>query len=175
MQMVQRVPSPGAQPGVRVPWMRDLWGPHGAAVLGACHAGLRDKARRALAAWRAAVPACPLSPAAGLQPEQEALGASSPVFGEEEEEKDLNKALGVERFEEILSDAHPRNAEEAGRSYGEEDFECEWGPGAAGGQRAGGRQGANLPCPLQTTASRPTTSTTRSPHTCPPTPAARRG
>lgn len=56
-------------------------------------------------------------------PEQEALGAGSPVFGEEEEEKDLNKALGVERFEEILSDTHPRNAEEAGRSYGEEDFE----------------------------------------------------
>uniref|UniRef100_A0A663M430 Anion exchange protein n=1 Tax=Athene cunicularia TaxID=194338 RepID=A0A663M430_ATHCN len=39
------------------------------------------------------------------------------------EEKDLNKALGVERFEEILCDTHPRNAEEAGRSYGEEDFE----------------------------------------------------
>ncbi|XP_049654245.1 anion exchange protein 2 isoform X1 [Accipiter gentilis] len=57
------------------------------------------------------------------QPEQEALGAGSPVFEEEEEEKDLNKALGVERFEEILCDAHPRNAEEAGRSYGEEDFE----------------------------------------------------
>uniref|UniRef100_A0A663M4X2 Anion exchange protein n=1 Tax=Athene cunicularia TaxID=194338 RepID=A0A663M4X2_ATHCN len=55
-------------------------------------------------------------------PEQEALGAGSPVFGEEEE-KDLNKALGVERFEEILCDTHPRNAEEAGRSYGEEDFE----------------------------------------------------
>ncbi|XP_027562507.1 anion exchange protein 2-like, partial [Neopelma chrysocephalum] len=66
---------------------------------------------------------CPLSPGAGPQPEQEAPGAGSPVFGEEEEEKDLNKALGVERFEEILSDAHPRNAEEAGRSYGEEDFE----------------------------------------------------
>ncbi|XP_075000581.1 anion exchange protein 2 isoform X2 [Calonectris borealis] len=56
-------------------------------------------------------------------PEQEALGAGSPAFGEEEEEKDLNKALGVERFEEILCDTHPRNAEEAGRSYGEEDFE----------------------------------------------------
>ncbi|XP_054670612.1 anion exchange protein 2 isoform X4 [Grus americana] len=56
-------------------------------------------------------------------PEQEAPGAGSPVFGEEEEERDLNKALGVERFEEILCDAHPRNAEEAGRSYGEEDFE----------------------------------------------------
>uniref|UniRef100_A0A8C3NZU6 Anion exchange protein 2 n=1 Tax=Cyanoderma ruficeps TaxID=181631 RepID=A0A8C3NZU6_9PASS len=62
-------------------------------------------------------------PAAGPQPEQEALGAGSPAFGDEEEEKDLNKALGVERFEEILNDAHPRNAEEAGRSYGEEDFE----------------------------------------------------
>ncbi|KAM9200484.1 anion exchange protein 2 isoform 1-T1 [Mergus octosetaceus] len=57
-------------------------------------------------------------------PEQDALGPGSPKFGEEEEEeKDLNKALGVERFEEILSDSHPRNAEEAGRSYGEEDFE----------------------------------------------------
>uniref|UniRef100_A0A8D0EQW3 Anion exchange protein n=1 Tax=Strix occidentalis caurina TaxID=311401 RepID=A0A8D0EQW3_STROC len=65
-----------------------------------------------------------LSPAAVPQPEQEAPGAGSPVFGEEEEEeKDLNKALGVERFEEILCDTHPRNAEEAGRSYGEEDFE----------------------------------------------------
>uniref|UniRef100_A0A8C8BLV3 Anion exchange protein n=1 Tax=Otus sunia TaxID=257818 RepID=A0A8C8BLV3_9STRI len=63
-------------------------------------------------------------PAAVPQPEQEVPGAGSPVFGEEEEEeKDLNKALGVERFEEILCDTHPRNAEEAGRSYGEEDFE----------------------------------------------------
>ncbi|XP_064301364.1 anion exchange protein 2 isoform X2 [Phalacrocorax carbo] len=59
----------------------------------------------------------------GTRPEQEALGASSPAFGEEEEEKDLNKALGVERFEEILCDTHPRNVEEAGRSYSEEDFE----------------------------------------------------
>uniref|UniRef100_A0A8C5U030 Anion exchange protein n=1 Tax=Malurus cyaneus samueli TaxID=2593467 RepID=A0A8C5U030_9PASS len=67
--------------------------------------------------------ACLLIPAAGPQPEQEALGAGSPAFVEEEEEKDLNKALGVERFEEILNDAHPRSAEEAGRSYGEEDFE----------------------------------------------------
>ncbi|XP_074023084.1 LOW QUALITY PROTEIN: anion exchange protein 2-like, partial [Numenius arquata] len=60
------------------------------------------------------------------QPEQEAVGAGSPPFGEEEEEeeKDLNKALGVERFEEILSEAHPRTPpEEAGRCYGEEDFE----------------------------------------------------
>ncbi|XP_017591799.1 PREDICTED: anion exchange protein 2, partial [Corvus brachyrhynchos] len=71
-------------------------------------------------------------------------GAGSPVFGEEEEEKDLNKALGVERFEEILNDAHPRNAEEAGRSYSEEDFECEQGQGLARSREwAGSRQGAS--------------------------------
>uniref|UniRef100_A0A670KHD2 Anion exchange protein n=1 Tax=Podarcis muralis TaxID=64176 RepID=A0A670KHD2_PODMU len=34
-----------------------------------------------------------------------------------------SKALRVERFEEILQDSHPRNVEEAGRSYSEEDFE----------------------------------------------------
>ncbi|KAM8810668.1 anion exchange protein 2 [Eudromia elegans] len=55
-------------------------------------------------------------------PEQEAQGPGSPRFTEEDE-KDLNKALGVERFEEILSEAHPRSVEDAGRSYGEEDFE----------------------------------------------------
>uniref|UniRef100_A0A8D2JG64 Anion exchange protein n=1 Tax=Varanus komodoensis TaxID=61221 RepID=A0A8D2JG64_VARKO len=43
--------------------------------------------------------------------------------GLEEEERDLTKALRVERFEEILQDSHPRNVEEPGRSYGEEDFE----------------------------------------------------
>lgn len=86
----------------------------------------------------------PLIPAARPQPEQEALGAGSPAFGEEEEEKDLNKALGVERFEEILNDAHPRNAEEAGRSYGEEDFECERGQGRAQSrERAGSGRGAS--------------------------------
>ncbi|KAM6422124.1 LOW QUALITY PROTEIN: anion exchange protein 2 [Rhynochetos jubatus] len=57
------------------------------------------------------------------RPEQEAPGSGAFGGAEEEEEKDLNKALGVERFEEILSDAHPRGAEEPGRSYGEEDFE----------------------------------------------------
>lgn len=41
----------------------------------------------------------------------------------------------MERFEEILSDTHPRNAEEAGRSYGEEDFECELGTGHREGAR----------------------------------------
>ncbi|XP_037747434.1 anion exchange protein 2 isoform X3 [Chelonia mydas] len=55
-------------------------------------------------------------------PEAEALGPSSPT-AVEEEETDLNKTLGVERFEEILHDSHPRNGEEAGRSYSEEDFE----------------------------------------------------
>lgn len=55
-------------------------------------------------------------------PEPPAPGTASPPLVEEEE-KDLNKALGVERFEEILSDAHPRSVEEPGRIYGEEDFE----------------------------------------------------
>ncbi|KAM9163489.1 anion exchange protein 2 [Pangshura tecta] len=55
-------------------------------------------------------------------PEADALGPGSPTAAEEEE-TDLNKALGVERFEVILHDAHPRNGEEAGRSYSEEDFE----------------------------------------------------
>jgi hypothetical protein len=31
----------------------------------------------------------------------------------------------VERFEEILQEAGSRGGEEPGRSYGEEDFECE--------------------------------------------------
>ncbi|XP_028606136.2 anion exchange protein 2 isoform X1 [Podarcis muralis] len=61
-------------------------------------------------------------------PEQDGPSPTSPTFGgqkaaEEEEEKDLSKALRVERFEEILQDSHPRNVEEAGRSYSEEDFE----------------------------------------------------
>ncbi|XP_030300139.1 anion exchange protein 2 isoform X1 [Calypte anna] len=59
-------------------------------------------------------------------PEQEVPGAASAAFGpaaEEEEERDLNKALGVERFERILSQARPRGPEEPGRCYGEEDFE----------------------------------------------------
>ncbi|XP_069715192.1 anion exchange protein 2 isoform X2 [Phaenicophaeus curvirostris] len=57
-------------------------------------------------------------------PEQDVPGAVSPAFpAEEEEEKDLNKALGVERFEEILNDARARGSDDPGRSYGEEDFE----------------------------------------------------
>uniref|UniRef100_A0A8D2J441 Anion exchange protein n=1 Tax=Varanus komodoensis TaxID=61221 RepID=A0A8D2J441_VARKO len=59
-------------------------------------------------------------------PPPDGLSPPSPAFGgpgQEEEERDLTKALRVERFEEILQDSHPRNVEEPGRSYGEEDFE----------------------------------------------------
>ncbi|KAJ6666756.1 hypothetical protein lerEdw1_020480 [Lerista edwardsae] len=56
-------------------------------------------------------------------PEQEGLSPTSPTFGAREDDQDLGKALRVERFEEILQDSHPRNVEEAGRSYSEEDFE----------------------------------------------------
>nr|XP_033788634.1 anion exchange protein 2 isoform X1 [Geotrypetes seraphini]XP_033788635.1 anion exchange protein 2 isoform X1 [Geotrypetes seraphini] len=56
-------------------------------------------------------------------PEPEAYNLISARLEEPEEETDLNKALGVERFEEILLDSHPRNVEELGRSYSEEDFE----------------------------------------------------
>lgn len=170
-----------------------LWVPS-PGLRGTHPAGLQDQGALGaggVASGGATGAACPLIPAAGPHPEQEALGAGSPAFGEEEEEKDLNKALGVERFEEILNDAHPRNAEEAGRSYSEEDFECERGQGRArSGERAGSGQGGKLGVgngqemgrehstnsqSPQTTASRPTTSTTRSPRTCPLTPGARRG
>ncbi|KAM6452008.1 anion exchange protein 2 isoform 1-T6 [Liasis olivaceus] len=50
-------------------------------------------------------------------------GPASPAFAVREEEKDLGKALRVERFEEILQETHPRGVDEAGRSYSEEDFE----------------------------------------------------
>ena len=96
-------------------------------------------------AWiRGAHPARPSPAPSRPQPEPPAPGPASPPLAEEEE-KDLNKALGVERFEEILSDAHPRSVEEPGRIYGEEDFECEWGTGRGGGgagrrgRRRGGR------------------------------------
>lgn len=77
-------------------------------------------------------PARPSPAPSRPQPEPPSPGPASPPLAEEEE-KDLNKALGVERFEEILSDAHPRSVEEPGRIYGEEDFECEWGTGRGGG------------------------------------------
>lgn len=59
------------------------------------------------------------------QPESESLGPPAPGFPvpEEEEDLELHRTLGVERFEEILQEAGSRGGEEPGRSYGEEDFE----------------------------------------------------
>ncbi|XP_044092035.1 anion exchange protein 2-like, partial [Neovison vison] len=56
------------------------------------------------------------------QPEPESLGPGAPGFPEQEEDE-LHRTLGVERFEEILQEAGSRGGEEPGRSYGEEDFE----------------------------------------------------
>nr|XP_051714295.1 anion exchange protein 2 isoform X1 [Oryctolagus cuniculus] len=56
------------------------------------------------------------------QPEPESLGPGTPGFPEQEEDE-LHRTLGVERFEEILQEAGSRGGEEPGRSYGEEDFE----------------------------------------------------
>lgn len=68
-----------------------------------------------------------------LQTEPESLGPEAPGFSlPEEEEKDELGTLGVERFEEILQETAARGGEEPGRSYGEEDFECEGGPGGGG-------------------------------------------
>ncbi|XP_054986607.1 anion exchange protein 2 isoform X2 [Sorex araneus] len=57
------------------------------------------------------------------QPDPESLGPPAPGFPEQEEDAELHRTLGVERFEEILQEAGPRGSEEPGRSYGEEDFE----------------------------------------------------
>ncbi|KAM9306026.1 anion exchange protein 2 [Gastrophryne carolinensis] len=40
-----------------------------------------------------------------------------------EEEGDVFQVLGVERFEDILQDSHPRSPTELGKSYSEEDFQ----------------------------------------------------
>ncbi|XP_073533222.1 anion exchange protein 2 isoform X1 [Phyllobates terribilis] len=40
-----------------------------------------------------------------------------------DDEGDVIQALGVERFEDILQDAHPRSPTELGKSYSEEDFQ----------------------------------------------------
>lgn len=53
------------------------------------------------------------------------MSSVAPGFPEQEEDE-LHRTLGVERFEEILQEAGSRGGEEPGRSYGEEDFECEW-------------------------------------------------
>lgn len=68
----------------------------------------------------------PRRPASGADsfrtPEAESLSAAVPGFPEQEEDE-LHRTLGVERFEEILHEAGSRGGEEPGRSYGEEDFE----------------------------------------------------
>ncbi|XP_055990784.1 anion exchange protein 2 isoform X2 [Sorex fumeus] len=57
------------------------------------------------------------------QPDPESLGPPAPGFPEQEEDAELHRTLGVERFEEILQEAGSRGSEEPSRSYGEEDFE----------------------------------------------------
>ncbi|XP_064131113.1 anion exchange protein 2 isoform X2 [Loxodonta africana] len=68
----------------------------------------------------------PRRPASGADsfrtPEPESLSPGTPGFPEQEEDE-LHRTLGVERFEAILQEAGSRGAEEPGRSYGEEDFE----------------------------------------------------
>uniref|UniRef100_A0A8C0QDK6 Anion exchange protein n=1 Tax=Canis lupus familiaris TaxID=9615 RepID=A0A8C0QDK6_CANLF len=68
----------------------------------------------------------PRRPASGADsfctPEPESLGPAAPGFPEQEDDE-LHRTLGVERFEEILQEAGSRGGEEPGRSYGEEDFE----------------------------------------------------
>uniref|UniRef100_A0A9L0SMP8 Anion exchange protein n=1 Tax=Equus caballus TaxID=9796 RepID=A0A9L0SMP8_HORSE len=68
----------------------------------------------------------PRRPASGADsfrtPEPEILGPATAGFPEQEEDE-LHRTLGVERFEEILQEAGSRGGEEPGRSYGEEDFE----------------------------------------------------
>lgn len=65
------------------------------------------------------------------------MGPGTPGFPEQEED-DLHRTLGVERFEEILQEAGSRGGEEPGRSYGEEDFECEGPAGDRTGREAEG-------------------------------------
>ncbi|XP_011913118.1 PREDICTED: anion exchange protein 2 isoform X4 [Cercocebus atys] len=68
-------------------------------------------------------PRCPTKGADSFRtPEPESLGPGTPGFPEQEEDE-LHRTLGVERFEEILHEAGSRGGEEPGRSYGEEDFE----------------------------------------------------
>ncbi|XP_019510909.1 PREDICTED: anion exchange protein 2 isoform X1 [Hipposideros armiger] len=68
----------------------------------------------------------PRHPASGADsfrtPETESLSPAAPGFPEQEEDE-LHRTLGVERFDEILQEAGSRGGEEPGRSYGEEDFE----------------------------------------------------
>ncbi len=59
-----------------------------------------------------------------LQPKSSSTPVRVPQR-EEEEEGDLNKALGVQRFQQILSPT-PRAPGEQHRTYNEEDFECKF-------------------------------------------------
>lgn len=43
---------------------------------------------------------------------------------EEEEEENLEKALSVERFGDIISDSASTSGDRMGRNYTEKDFEC---------------------------------------------------
>lgn len=43
---------------------------------------------------------------------------------EEEEEENLEKALSVERFGDIISDSASHSGDRMGRNYTEKDFEC---------------------------------------------------
>ncbi|XP_068939874.1 anion exchange protein 2 isoform X2 [Petaurus breviceps papuanus] len=49
-------------------------------------------------------------------------GPGCPPFAEQEDDE-LHRTLGLERFDEILQEAGSRSGDEPGRSYGEEDFE----------------------------------------------------
>ena len=62
-----------------------------------------------------------------LQPEPPTSPLRGPQRVEEEDEGDLNKALGVQTFQQILNPA-PRVPDEQHRAYNEEDFECEQSP-----------------------------------------------
>ncbi|XP_072901207.1 anion exchange protein 2-like isoform X3 [Hemitrygon akajei] len=56
------------------------------------------------------------------QTEQDAL-AATPLRIEDDEEDDLNKTWGVERFDDLLHDASSRNVDEVRRTFDEADFE----------------------------------------------------
>ncbi|XP_078518959.1 anion exchange protein 2 isoform X2 [Lissotriton helveticus] len=57
-------------------------------------------------------------------PESDVLNQGRSKFElEDDEEHDLNKTLGVERFDEILQESHSHSADDLGRTYSEEDFE----------------------------------------------------
>lgn len=46
----------------------------------------------------------------------------------EEEEENLEKALSVERFGDIISDSASPSGDRMGRNYTEKDFECKQSP-----------------------------------------------